>query len=67
MSKNKKLIHIHAKCDAFEIWEIKTDKQSAKRVEQIRKLFEFADGHYDKGAGHLTVKTGVLNSELNFH
>lgn len=62
----KKLIHIHAKCDAFEIWEIKTEKQSQKRLIAINGMFLFANRHYKEGAGNLIVKTGVVNPKLPF-
>jgi len=68
MSKNKKLIHIHAKCNAFEVYEVVPENKAVQRLVRIRNNFKFTQGHYEKAPqDHLTVKTGVVNPEFNFH
>jgi hypothetical protein len=62
-----KIIHIHAKCDAFEIWEQVPEKKAVQRLIKIRNNFKWWSnrGHpYD--AGNLVVKTIVVNPELQF-
>ncbi len=66
MSKNKKLVHIHAKCTSFEIFEVVPESRSVQRLMQIRSTYKFAlDHNYPKEEG-LVVKTRVVNPELNF-
>ena len=57
---SKQLIHIHAKCDKFEIFEIKPANKAVQRLIKIRDLFTGL-----KYAGNLVVKTVVINPELN--
>lgn len=61
MSKKQKpeqrIVHIHAKCDAFEVWEHIAENKAIRRLIQIRsykRLFE------DK----LTVNTVVVNPTM---
>lgn len=35
----QRLIHIHAQCDFFEIFEIKPENIAVKRLEAIRKMY----------------------------
>lgn len=67
MSKNKKLIHIHAKCDAFEIYEVVEEKRAVPRLQKIRNMAIWSENHRKASIGTLIVKTGVVNPELNFH
>ena len=72
----KKVIHIHAKCRSFEIFENVDEDESVSRLKTIRKMFnstgtffrtskskatQFRDGD-DK----LVVNTRLVNPEFNF-
>lgn len=64
---NKKLIHIHAKCDAFETFDVLPEKKALSKLVRIRNIFSLMQR--SKGShfvGNLVVKTGVLNPELQF-
>ena len=57
-------IHIHAKCNQFEFFEIVAEKKAVSRLTRIRLLFENSkNGYSDK----LKVNTIVVNPELPFH
>ena len=58
----KNMIHIHAKCDAFEFFELIPEKKAVARLNRIRVLFE--DSYR---GGKLVVNTIVVNPELPFH
>lgn len=62
----KRLIHIHAKCNAFEVFEVVPEKKAVSRLNRIKRNFIFAQGHF-LTSDHLVVKTGVVNPELNLH
>ena len=57
-----KQIHIHAKCPAFEIFEIVPESKAVSRLKSIRKTFE----ENIRFGGNLVVKTVVVNPELPF-
>lgn len=57
----KSLIHIHAKCDQFEIFEVVPESKAVRRLVSIRNLFEESKVRLiDK----LNVKTIVINRPL---
>ncbi len=43
MPKTKKLIHIHAKCDAFEIFEVVPENEAVNRLIGIRNNFIYCN------------------------
>ena len=60
----EKIIHIHAKCEAFEIWEQVPEKRAVRRLINIRKNFTNLKNRFRND--NLTVKTIVVNPEFNF-
>lgn len=59
----EKIIHIHAKCKAFEFFEYALEGSAVSRLTDIRDGFtnlRLDDEDY------LTVNTSVVNPELNF-
>lgn len=62
----EKIIHIHAKCAAFEIFEQVPEKKSVKRLIKIRSMFQGACKHFKTATDKLVVKTIVVNPEFNF-
>ncbi len=60
----KRIIHIHAKCDQFEIFEVIPERKAVCRLLRIRLLFE---GSKNRFIDKLVVKTIVVNPELPFH
>lgn len=82
MPKPVKLIHIHAKCDAFEIFEVLPESKAVNRLIKIRENFTYIK---ERGmtatqkrnrsrfrrpflnTDNLIVKTRVVNPELQFH
>jgi len=54
----EKMIHIHAKCDQFEIFEIVPEKKCVQRLKTIRDMFK--NRYSDK----LVVKTQIHNPTL---
>lgn len=63
----QKIIHIHAKCEAFEVYEQVPENKSVSRIIRIRNNFEWASRRIGVDAGKLTVKTAVINPELQFY
>lgn len=59
----KKVIHIHAKCPAFEIFEQVPENKAVKRLENI--LENYRSTEYKFGSG-LVVKTILVNPEFLF-
>jgi hypothetical protein len=60
-----KVIHIHAKCDAFEIWEHIAESKAYSRLLNIRKAFvqyQSSKGH--QYTGSLVVNIVVVNPTL---
>lgn len=70
----KKIIHIHAKCEAFEIWEQVPENKSVSRLITIKNMFNsigsFGDTVSTKvfrlGGDKLVVNTRVVNPEFDF-
>lgn len=60
----EKFIHIHAKCNAFEIFEQVPEKKAVQRLTRIRRNFEWCLNRPNGYLDHLTVKTIVVNPEL---
>lgn len=58
----EKQIHIHAKCPAFEIFEIVPESKAVSRLSRIKKTFT----ENPRFGGNLVVKTVVINPELPF-
>lgn len=46
MSKEKKYIHIHAKCNYFEIFEIVPESRSVERLIKIRNNYLWSKQHH---------------------
>lgn len=63
----QKFIHIHAKCDSFEIFEQVPQNKAVRRLENIKKNFQQLKSHHKSITDKLSVKTRVVNPELNFH
>jgi len=63
----EKFIHIHAKCNAFEIFEQVPEKRAVQRLIKIRRNFEWSLNRREYREDHLTVKTIVVNPEFQFH
>ena len=59
-----KFIHIHAKCEAFEIFEQVEEKKAVSRLIKIRNNFRWSRNRPSFGNDHLVVKTIVINPEL---
>lgn len=62
----EKIIHIHAKCEAFEIWEQVPEKRVVSRLINIRKNFVNLKNRTWFCNDKLTVNTIVVNPEFNF-
>ena len=70
----EKIIHIHAKCDAFEIFEQVSEKKSVSRLRTIKNMFNSTDRFgglnskrsFRVNEDKLVVKTCVVNPEFNF-
>lgn len=63
----KKYIHIHAKCQAFEIFELVEESKVIKRLKTIRDAFEFSRKKFmEKFDDNLWVSTIKVNPELPF-
>lgn len=62
----EKIIHIHAKCEAFEIWEQVPEKKAVRRLINIRKNFTNLKNRSQYYNDSLIVKTLVVNPEFNF-
>lgn len=59
----KKIIHIHAKCNAFEFFEQHEEAKAQKRLMQIRKSFLWCLNKA-RGNDKLVVNTVLVNQEL---
>lgn len=69
----ERLIHIHAKCDSFEIFEQLPEEKSFKRLEAIKKMFLYGGEFVQFGRkktffpkGNLVVNTILVNPEFPF-
>ena len=62
----EKFIHIHAKCNAFEVFEQIPEKKAVQRLTQLRRNFEWSLNRQQFREDHLTVKTLVVNPEFQF-
>lgn len=63
----EKYIHIHAKCQAFEIFELVSESNATKRLIQIRETFKSSREKFlSKFDDELSVKTKLVNPEFNF-
>jgi len=62
----EKFIHIHAKCEAFEIFEQVPEKKAELALKKIRNNFTWSKSRPNFFNDHLTVKTLVVNPELQF-
>ena len=60
----EKFIHIHAKCEAFEIFEQVKEDKAVSRLIKIRSMFNHAQKR--RRAGQLVVKTILANPEFQF-
>lgn len=58
----KKIIHIHAKCGVFEIFEQVPEGKAVSRLESIKKRF-LKVSHWSN-AGKLVVNTCLVNPTL---
>ena len=58
-----KYIHIHAKCNSFEIFEQVSESKAVRRLTTIRNNFLMLKRHRE-GGDNLSVKTRVVNPEL---
>lgn len=58
-----KYIHIHAKCNSFEIFEQVCESKAVRRLVTIRNNFQMLKRHRE-GGDNLSVKTRVVNPEL---
>jgi hypothetical protein len=63
----EKIIHIHAKCRAFEIFEQVPEKKAVRRLNSIRNNFTHLKKRIQFSDDSLSVKTIVVNPEFNFH
>lgn len=61
-----KIIHIHAKCNAFEIFEQVVESKAVYRLNRIKSMFLFAKNRNKMIDDKLKVKTVVVNPELPF-
>ncbi len=59
-----KFIHIHAKCEAFEIFEQVEEKKAVSRLQKIRANFLNLTRRPQFINDKLVVKTLVINPEL---
>lgn len=64
-SKNEKIIHIHAKCKAFEFFEQIPEDKAVGRLIDIRDGFDKLRASYGV-KGKLVVNTKLVNPELPF-
>lgn len=71
----EKLIHIHAKCNSFEIFEQVPERKAVQRLEVIKRMFLYGATFVRSGRrkivfknpnGTLRVKTCLVNPELPF-
>lgn len=62
----KKIVHIHAKCNAFEIYEQIPEEKAVNRLIRIRRNFEWFKNRKGFIDDHLTVKTKLVNPEFMF-
>ena len=62
----EKIIHIHAKCKSFEIFEQVPEKKAVRRLVNIRKNFINLKNRIVFYDDELLVKTIVVNPEFNF-
>lgn len=62
----QKIIHIHAKCDAFEFYEQIPENKAVQRLNTIKRNFLWSAQRSDK-TDSLSVKTRVVNPELQFY
>lgn len=60
-----KYIHIHAKCEAFEIFEQVCESKAVSRLIKIRNMFKWAQNR-NHPTGTLSVKTKLVNPEFQF-
>lgn len=60
----EKVIHIHAKCPAFEIFEQVPEKRAVKRLETIKAMYESRSSRLV--GSRLVVKTILANPEFLF-
>lgn len=62
-----KYVHIHAKCQAFEIFEQVPEKKAVSRLKNIRQNFEESSfRNRRKFTDNLVVKTIIVNPALPF-
>ena len=62
-----KYIHIHAKCNSFEIFEQVTEKKAVGRLRDIKTNFSALKQRWEhKFDDKLVVKTKLVNPEFNF-
>lgn len=62
-----KYVHIHAKCQAFEIFEQVPEKKAVSRLKNIRQNFEESSfRNRIKFTDNLVVKTIIVNPTLPF-
>lgn len=65
IKEGDKIVHIHAKCDAFEFHEHVSEKHACKRLRNILKNFQWYQRKYGKTkSGKLKVNTVVVNQQL---
>lgn len=62
----EKIIHIHAKCEAFEIFEQVPEKEAVRRLINIRANFKQLKNRTQFFDDILVVKTLLVNPEFNF-
>lgn len=62
----EKIIHIHAKCEAFEIFEQVPEKKAVRRLINIRANFKQLKNRTQFFDDILVVKTLLVNPEFNF-
>lgn len=62
----ERFIHIHAKCEAFEIFEQVPEKKAELALKKIRNNFIWSVARPRFKNDHLKVKTIVVNPELPF-
>lgn len=62
----EKIIHIHAKCEAFEIFEQVPEVQAVQRLINIRNNFRKLKNRKQFYSDELVVKTLVVNPEFDF-
>jgi hypothetical protein len=62
----ERFIHIHAKCEAFEVFEQIPEGKAVNRLIKIRRNFEWSKNRTGFREDKLSVKTIVVNPELPF-